>query len=165
MASEYKARHCLSGLDVTNLIRRFYRRLYDSGWETADEFVKWCSENGYKSGLRLCRKDTSKPHGPENSYFKSPETTTRAIKEDIRRRKLERKELVSPFCEGCQKKCRASSGCEEYKQWFTKNWNENISIARHKPVTVAQEGPMVWRYEHPDLVREGIIFANSQSIP
>lgn len=160
MASEYKARHGLSGLDVTNLIRRFYRRLYDSGWETADEFVKWCSENGYASGLRLCRKDTSKPHGPENSYFKSPETTTQAIQEDIRRRKLERKEMVSPFCEGCKKECRKSIGCDAYREWFAKNWNQNIRVAKPVEVKPEPEGPKVWRYEHPDLVREGIVFDN-----
>lgn len=159
MASEYKPRHGLSGLDVTNLIRRFYRRLYDSGWETADEFVKWCSENGYASGLRLCRKDTAKPHGPDNSFFKTPDSIKRAIKEENRRRKEERKSLVSPFCIGCQKGCSNQTvGCKEYRAWFAKNWNQNISIALNKPVTVAQEGPMVWRYEHPDLVREWIVW-------
>lgn len=167
MASEYKDRYGIPGPDVTNLIRRFYRRLYDSGWETADEFVKWCSENGYASGLRLCRKDTSKPHGPANSFFKNPEMTVIFRQADIRRRKEERKNLVSDFCKGCQKACPAkcSDGCGEWKEYFKQNWDKNIYVAPKKLVPAVQEGPMVFRYEHPDLVREGIVFANSQSVP
>ena len=156
MASEYGDRYGISGDEVSNLIRRFYRRLYDSEWERADDFIKWCSENGYESGLRLCRKDTSKPHGPENSYFKTPEKTVRGIAEDKRRRKEERKSLVSQFCDGCQKECRDSIGCKDYRDWFVKNWNKNIYMPPVKPVV--PEGPMVFRYEHPDLVREGITF-------
>lgn len=160
MASEYGDRYGISGDEVSNLIRRFYRRLYDSEWERADDFIKWCSENGYESGLRLCRKDTSKPHGPENSYFKTPEKTVRGIAEDKRRRKEERKNLVSPFCEGCQKKCSASFGCEEYREWFVKNWNQNISIAK-PDVKKEPAKPMVFCYEHPDLVREGIAWTGT----
>ena len=163
MASEYGDRYGISGDEVSNLIRRFYRRLYDSEWERADDFVKWCSENGYESGLRLCRKDASKPHGPENSYFKTPEKTVRGIAEDKRRRKEERKSLVSPFCDGCQKECRDSIGCDEYRDWFVKNWNKNISIAK-PTVKKDTSKPMVFRYEHPDLVREGIVFEGSRSV-
>ena len=165
MSSEYKDRYGISGQDVTNLVRKFYRRLYDSDWERADDFVKWCSENGYESGLRLCRYDESKPHGPENSYFRTPKIR-KSIKEDKRRRKEERKNLVSPFCEGCQKECRNTSiGCYEYRAWWAKNWDENIHIALQEPKPVVQQGPQVFRYEHPDLVREGIVFENRQKIP
>ena len=164
MAREYGDRYGISGDEVSNLIRRFYRRLYDSEFERADDFIKWCSENGYESGLRLCRKDTSKPHGPENSYFKTPEKTVRGIAEDKRRRKEERINLVSPFCDGCQKECiNKARGCDEYREWFVKNWNTNIYVPPVKqyvpPVKqVVPEGPMVFCYEHPDLVREGITF-------
>ena len=165
MSSEYKDRYGIPGPEVDNLVRRYYKRLYDSDWEKADDFIKWCSENGYAKGLRLCKKDTSKPHGPENSYFKAPETTTRAIREDIRRRKLERKNLVSPFCEGCTTGCTNTAiGCDEYRAWFAKNWNQNIRVAKPVEVKPEPEGPMVFRYEHPDLVREGIVFEGSGSM-
>lgn len=141
---------------MTHLIRRFYRYFLDSDWERADDFVKWCSENGWKKGLRLCRLDTSKPHGPENSFFKTPEMTVKAMEADIRRRKEERKSLVSPFCEGCTEACRKGVGCERWQQYFVKNWNKYIHVPPVKPVV--EEGPMVFRYEHPDLVREGIGF-------
>ena len=165
MSSEYKDRYGISGKDVTNLVRKFYRRLYDSDWERADDFVKWCSENGYESGLWLCRYDESKPHGPENSYFRVPKIR-KSIKEDKCRRKEERKNFVSPFCVGCQNFCPGSGscGCEEWQEYFKNNWDKNISIAPKKPEpkSVVQEGPMVFRYEHPDLVREGIVFEASR---
>ena len=162
MGKVNKDRYGISGPDVTNLIRRFYRYFLDSDWERADDFVKWCSENGWQKGLRLCRFDTSKPHGPENSYFKSPEMNA-VKKADIRRRKEERKNGESPFCKGCTEGCREGVGCERWRQHFIMNWNKNIHVPSEKPVV--QKGPTVFRYEHPDLVKEGIVFENSQSIP
>ena len=116
MGSVYKERYGISSADVTHLIRRFYRYFRDSDWQNADDFVRWCSENGWQKGLKLCRKDKERLHGPDNSYFQTPEMTVRAKKEDIRRRKEERKNTVSPFCDRCQKKCtKIASGCEEYR--------------------------------------------------
>jgi hypothetical protein len=163
MGDTYKERYGISGPDVTHLIRRFYRYFLDSDWERADDFVKWCSENGWQKGLRLCRLDTSKPHGPDNSYFNNPEMTVKGKQADIRRRKEERKNLVSPFCEGCTEKCREGVGYERWQQYYVTNWNQNISIA--KPVLKEDPGARrVFRYEHPDLVREGIVFEGSGSM-
>ena len=158
MSSVYKDRYGIPGADVKKLMDRFYKYYKDSDWLNADSFVRWCSENGWKKGLRIDRADTTKPHGPENSFFKAPDNTTRATKEDIRRRKEYRKNLTSPFCEGCQKKCRASTGCDEYQRWFEKNWDKNIRVAKPAEIKPEPAKPMVFRYEHPDLVREGIVF-------
>ena len=157
MGSVYKERYGISGADVTHLIRRFYRYFRDSDWQSADDFVRWCSENGWQKGLRLYRRNKNRIHGPDNSFFKTPEMTGRAKKEDIRRRKEERKNTVSPFCEGCQKECtKVSYGCGEYRTWFVTNWNQNIHVPPVKPVV--EEGRKVFRYEHPDLVRDGIVW-------
>lgn len=163
MGSVYKERYGISGEDVTHLIRRFYRYFRDSDWQNADDFVRWCSENGWQKGLKLCRKDKERLHGPDNSYFQTPEMTVRAKKEDIRRRKEERKNTVSPFCEGCTEACREGVGCERWRQYYVTNWDQNISIAKHVP----KEDPgarRVFRYEHPDLVREGIVFEGTCSV-
>ena len=161
MGGYYKDRYGISGPDVTHLIRRYYRYFRDSDWERADDFVKWCSENGWERGLRLCRIDKAKPHGPDNSFFKPRELTKKAQLQDNRRRKEERKNLVSPFCEGCTTGCRNTAiGCDEYRAWWEKNWDQNICIAQQVP---KQEpgARRVFRYEHPDLVREGIVFVGS----
>lgn len=59
-------------------------------------------------------------------------------------------DVVSPFCSDCQlESCpEAGRGCPKYRRRFVKNWNENISTAPK----VTKE---YFRYEHPDLVREG----------
>ena len=85
MGSVYKERYGISGADVTHLIRRFYRYFRDSDWQSADDFVRWCSENGWQKGLRLYRRNKNRIHGPDNSFFKTPEMTGRAKKEDIRK--------------------------------------------------------------------------------
>ena len=158
MGGYYKDRYGIPGADVTRLIRRFYRYFRDSDWCNADHFVKWCSENGWKKGMRLYKTDASLPHGPSNSYFKQPPASVRINQADIRRRKEERKNLVSPFCEGCKTGCRKTSvGCDEYRAWWKNNWDQNICIAQQVPKQDSG-ARRVFRYEHPDLVREGIVF-------
>ncbi|MGM9587418.1 MAG: hypothetical protein ACI3VA_08040 [Candidatus Limivicinus sp.] len=41
----------------------------DHGWESFDDFVKWCSLNGYQKNYHLKRLDPTKPHGPGNSFW------------------------------------------------------------------------------------------------
>jgi hypothetical protein len=166
MGKDYKDRYGIHGKSVTSLLRRYYRYLSDSDWEKADDFLKWCSENGWKKGLRLYKTDASLPHGPSNSYFKQPPASVRANRDDVRRRKEERKKLVSPFCEGCKTGCRNTAvGCDDYRAWWKKNWDQNICVAPKKPEQKPMaEGPQIFRYEHPDLVREGIVFEGSGSM-
>lgn len=62
-------------------------------------------------------------------------------------------DVVSPFCEGCTRVCPDEArGCAEYKKWFAENWNKHISAASAAKPRVRE----FFRYEHPDLVREGI---------
>lgn len=167
MSSVYKDRHGIPGEDVKNLIRRFYRYFMDSDWYNADHFVKWCSENGWQKGLHLCRIDKAKPHGPDNSFFKTRQLTNKAKLEDNRRQKEERKNLVSPFCEGCTTGCTNTAiGCDEYRAWWANNWNENICIAPKNPEQqpVVDESPQVFCYEHPDLVRDGILWSPIENV-
>ena len=49
-------------------------------------------------------------------------------------------------------------GCKAWEKYFIDNWNKNImkSIGNHK------KQRQFFRYEHPDLVREGIVFEHEQ---
>lgn len=40
-----------------------------SEWQDYMELYRWSCDNGYKSGLKLCRKDTDLKYSPENCYF------------------------------------------------------------------------------------------------
>lgn len=66
----------------------------------------------------------------------------------------------SPFCRNCTRDdCPTNGdGCKAWEAYFIANWNENImkSIGNHK------KRRQFFRYEHPDLVREGIVFEHEQ---
>lgn len=61
-------------------------------------------------------------------------------------------DVVSPFCENCKEEC-PSYGCREWREYYKKNWDQNISKAAQR----VPRGKQVFRYEHPDMIREGII--------
>lgn len=62
-------------------------------------------------------------------------------------------------CDSCDKVCAAEGrGCGPWRDYFVRNWNENISV---KPKKQTKE---VFRYEHPDMIREGIVFESSCSV-
>lgn len=151
MPNKYNGRHGLTGTDVRNLSARYYK--IESTWKTKDDFIKWAGKHGYQKGRFLRRYDEDMPHGPDNSYWYSRTDE----KNDVKRRKDFRRDNVSEFCQSCDKKC-PSQGCVEYRQWWSKNWNQTLH--RKKEVQPEpQEGvTRVWQYEHPDLVREGICF-------
>lgn len=62
----------------------------------------------------------------------------------------------SPFCRNCTRDDFPTNGdgCKAWETYFIDNWNKNImkSIGNHK------KRRQFFRYEHPDLVREGIVF-------
>lgn len=156
--ANYKARYGFPSKEVENLAKR--KSALDGGenWENIDHFVRWCSENGYQKGIKMRRYDPSKPHSPENSYFGD---SIQEVARNRERKKRETRAIKSPFCEGCQKVCpgSGSGGCDQWQEYFQKNWDQNISIAPPKPEpAVESNAPMVFRYEHPDMVREGIVW-------
>lgn len=71
--AKYKARYGFDGRTVQSLYEYYWRRggmgLMDNGWESFDDFVKWCSVSGYKKHYHLKRLDKRKPHGPGNSFW------------------------------------------------------------------------------------------------
>ncbi len=63
-------------------------------WHDREVFRKWAKENGFKKGLRLCRKDSSKDYSPENCYFgegnKAKHGKNEAIKKSIKENKIKK---------------------------------------------------------------------------
>lgn len=161
MGNVYKDRYGIPGPEVKNLARRYYQYPHDSGWRKMDDFLLWCSQNGYEKGLMLRKHDQDKPHGPDNSFFEAVDH----IKQENRRRKNERRELTSPFCAGCEVGCtNIAVGCNVWRSRFVKNWDENIHVDLKPPEPPKPEARECWQYEHPDLVREGIVFESNQHI-
>ena len=130
-----------------------YRFIRDHDWESLEHFMQWALETGVWKGAFLRRKDESKPHGPDNSYWSDQPS--------ISNRNWGRQEIArSPFCEGCERNTEyGCGGCEKWEEYFVKNWNQNIHVKINIPEIVkpADEGHEKFRYEHPDLIREGIV--------
>ena len=66
----------------------------------------------------------------------------------------------SPFCRNCTRDdCPTNGdGCKAWETYSIDNWNKNIMKLwkNHK------KQRQFFRYEHPDLVREGIVFEHEQ---
>lgn len=123
------------------------RRIYDgiredSTFSTFDDFQNWATGK-HRAGHTIYKLCDSKPHSPKNSYWYYISKTPP-------------KDIKSPICEICDHTMLVCNnvGCARYRERFVKNWNENICI---KPKKV-RETKDYFRYEHPDLVREGIVF-------
>lgn len=150
----FKEKFGFSPQEIENLYERWRKILrYGSGWKTFDDFLQWASETGAEPGNQLRKRDSSLPHGPDNSYWYARPPYQPAKKNDA----------VSPFCQGCTRECpKGGLGCKAWQDYFVDNWNRNIfrnrKQAEPKPAEPKPETREYFRYEHPDLVREGITF-------
>ena len=155
MSSTYKKRYGLSSEEVGILWNKF-RKIKNSGatdWKDLDEFCKWSLQEGYKPGMRIKKQHPFLPHSKENSYY----VNTGEPEAD---RHASYIEVESPMCQSCDVKdcAMVDYGCKKWREYFVKNWNENI-CRRGRPVP--RPADVVFRYEHPDLVREWIVWAGS----
>lgn len=149
--STFVSRYGLPGNIVGNLNDCWFRKkLKESNFESFDAFVKWSAESGFQPYAQLRRYDPNEPHGPDNSFW-----YTRPDYQPVQKH-----DYTCKFCEGCtQGTCQTNTiGCKEWREWFVENWNKNI-CRKPKPKEPAKKE--YFRYEHPDLVREGIVWTGS----
>ena len=153
--SRCKPMYDLDGKAVETLRTRYRKIAGDHEWSCAEDFIKWANDSGFKKNARLYKKDENKPHGPNNSCWHI------LGQENTRRRFTDQLKYGSVFCADCKRDCPSHGhGCNDWKTYFKDNWNKKIHVPPVKPVV--PEGPMVFCYEHPDLVREGIVFDPSR---
>lgn len=125
-------------------LERIWVRMLKPGWKSFDEFVSWSIQNKWRTGKALYKLDERKAHGPDNSYWYLKHNEVPASE--------------NPICLACERNyCPGNDiGCKQWRDSWIKNWNENICI--HIPEKKEQQKREVFQYEHPDLVREGIVF-------
>ena len=159
--ANYSDRYGIPAHEVDNLSARFKHQKLKEGFASFDNFLRFCAESGYKPEMLMRRYDTNAPHSPENTFFCS-----RPVIEEKNPQKPEKKTEMEPrdgVCASCKKKCNASgAGCSEYQKLWTENWNRNIH--RKKPEPERPRARQFFLYEHPDLIREGIVFESSRSM-
>ena len=153
---KFKGRYGLSSRDVNNLYSRYSnlnRRDGGHEFESFDAFVLWCSLNDYQPGMRLYRHNIRRHHSESNSYWAHPDSIKQRDDDKAKKAERERQLNASPFCAVCQRFCpNTQNGCPDWRKYFVRNWDRNIS-RRKKPA----DSGNAWRYEHPDLIREGIV--------
>lgn len=152
MRNKYRGRYGLSSDEVMIMKSKFHKVQRGGGtdWNNLDQFCKWAVQEGYKPGMRIKKKYPFLPHSMDNSYFVN-------IGEPQADRHATYIESESPICQSCDAKdcAMVDYGCKKWKEYFVKNWNKNICRKlRPQPRPVDK----VFRYEHPDLVREGIVW-------
>lgn len=66
-------------------------------WHDREKFKKWAYENGYKRGLRIDRKDSSKDYTPDNCFFGqagiAKHGKNEAIRKTIKANKIKKSEV------------------------------------------------------------------------
>lgn len=133
--------------DRVSIYKIFQQIRSSCGWKSWDEFLQWAIDNGWHRDCQLLKRDDTKRHGPKNSYFNGE-----AVQQE---KPVVRPGSDSRFCAGCQRICPSDGrGCSEWREWYTKDWDSNIHVPASEP---EYKGRMKFRYEHPDLIREGII--------
>jgi hypothetical protein len=117
---------------------------FDGGFEG---YLKWMVKSGWKKGMHIAKIDESKPHSETNS------TWVNCLGEKPVCQPEAEDEYSNPFCDRCQKKGTDDCdgyGCGEWRAWFRDNWDSHI-LKRTDPARKRE----VWRYPHPDDIREG----------
>ena len=143
------------GKETENLRKRFRKIRDDCEWPSLEAFLFWVKESGYIKGNHLYKRVPELPHGPGNSFW-----STIAARQ-AKQRYMENLKKNCKFCKDCQKECPLDGrGCKEWADYWKKNWNKNIHVPAEKPPEPVK--PQFFRYEHPDLVREGIVFDPSR---
>jgi hypothetical protein len=126
-----------------DVLEYWWRKMRESSipclFESFDEFCKWSVANGYQYGLRLRRIDQNLEYSPDNCIW--TELQYSKIIQAKRKQYIDRWDrLVQPIR-------------ERYKEYLE---------AMNNPVTEQpKQGTQVretFKYEHPDLEREGICF-------
>ena len=115
-------------------------------FESYEDFLAWCKETNWDTGMKLLRFNEDKPFSRDNCYWDCSRSVSYTYEQDNRAEKWERgvgpiREMLRPLIDAQLQKQKMGKQNEECK-----NCRE------------------VFRYEHPDLVREGIVFGADQFV-
>lgn len=134
-------RYGLDGRDV-ELLRKKWGNMTRTGeyieFPTFDAFVAWCAENNYHQGMILRRIYPKGPYTRDNLYWDDPNDQTSGV---------------------------LAARWDAFTAPLRARYRTEIDtiINKQKTITAAPVFPATeyWRYEHPDLVREGLTFLPS----
>lgn len=97
-------------------------------WHDRETFRKWMLENGYKKGLRINRKDSSKDYTPDNCFLGEVNKAKHGKSEAIRRSAKESKKKKAEIG---LKRMKDSPLCKVYSAMHTRCDNPNHDHFKH----------------------------------
>ena len=157
---ERKGKFDLTYNQVRSARERWRKIVNDCEWETFDDYLLWMIKSGYQKGMHIGKRNPEKPHGPKNSIWLTP---TGEYMAEI---SCTIPNVGNAFCDKCERNGTDACdgyGCAEWRKWFQENWDKKI----HRPIPKDYQKDRdreVFRYEHPDLEREGIVFEGTGSV-
>ena len=142
------ARYGLTKSEVKSAVQRWRTIKDDSNFQGGVEgYLMWMKKSGWQKGMHISKIDESKPHSETNSTWlncRGGKPVCQPEAED---------EYSNPFCDKCPSKgtddCEGNN-CKEWRAWFRDNWDSHI-LKKTAPARKRE----VWRYPHPDDIREG----------
>jgi hypothetical protein len=105
------------------------------------DFVNWSKKNGYKYGRRLRRIDNSLDYSPDNMEWVDLEMASPSSEIQNQRAIAKWNRFVEPI-----------------RERFRDELELLVEMERQKKIREEQQVREFFRYEHPDLVREGIVY-------
>lgn len=139
----YKPKYGLTTTDIERLRCRYRALRLEEGFGSLDKFLRFASESGYEPGMVLHRRNPREPHSEDNSVFCAS---------------VNREKYKNINCSNCEEAMCTDPGrgCSAYRRAWIENWNKHIYFKKsEQPV---DRNVTRFRYEHPDLEREGITF-------
>ena len=128
---QYRPRHGFTS-DEVYILKLIWQQMRRSGYsiefESPDDFIQW-ARGKYKYGLTVKRIDKNKPWSADNCHFIDP---------------------------------RKDEKSQEYHRSMVVAWEKMMQPLRKKYMKQLRQNEenkrQFFYYEHPDLVREGIVF-------
>lgn len=108
-------------------------------------FANWSMKNGYKYGRRLRRIDKGAEYSPDNMEWVDVNVNSQS-------NEIAKKKAIAKW----------DAFIKPIRKQFEKELEQLQQIEEEEKIRQAQQVREFFRYEHPDLVREGIVFEASR---
>lgn len=121
---------------LENIYNALVKKYPDSEFQSAHQFSEWCRKQKYRFGMTLTRIDENKPYGTTNCVLVAqPKKEVVSAQAQLREAADRWERCVGPIRKKYEKEIRA--------------------ILRQEAIDAECQR---FQYEHPDLVREGVVF-------
>ena len=105
------------------------------------DFANWSMKNGYKYGRRLRRIDKGAEYSPDNMEWVDVNVNSQS-------NEIAKQKAISKW----------DAFIKPIRKQFEKELEQLQQIEEEEKIRQAQQVREFFRYEHPDLEREGIVF-------